>query len=520
VTPPPTRSKQGAHASLRAARRHPAGLYVLISLVEPMDDQAIKEIVAEIQPLVVGRAPGKIFQLSRLSLVIDFRLRDHGDLFISAEPAQPGMYLVKRRARDLEKQSVPLTQFAQGLRKELANTTLRSIEKDHSDRIVWFHFSGADELGQNQERTMIAQLTGRAANLFLIDRQGVITNQAREGKGPGQKIGEAYQKPPAAGGRPSAAGDGELIKTIRNGLHGSASAAANVYFSSLLVKQAFDNRAGAARAELRKKITHHQRLLKQLELDLASHADAELHKHLGDLLLANLSTARREGNRVVLVDYFADDATTVEIEIDEHSTLPEEAERRFALYSRSKRAVRQITSRIVAIRPELDVLSSQCEALKKIIAERDEAALEKFTAKGPVPAARARGSKTDKKVPGTRSYLSSDGFEILVGRTARDNDYLTFKVAKPNDLWLHTGDYSGSHVVVRNATRKDVPHRTIIEAAQLAAHFSRARKDPKVDVHYTQRKFVSKPKGAAPGLVRLTRFKNITVAPREGLQRL
>jgi predicted ribosome quality control (RQC) complex YloA/Tae2 family protein len=483
-----------------------------------MDDQAIKEIVAEIRPLMVGRAPGKIFQLSPHSLVIDFRLRDHGDLFISVEPAHPRLYLVKRRVRDLEKQSIPLTQFSQGLRKELSNTTLRTIEKDPSDRIVWFHFSGADELGQNQERTMVAQLTGRAANLFLLDSKGVITNQVREGKGQGQKVGELYQKPPAAGGRSATAGDGELISTIRSGQHASRSEAADVHFSSLLVQQAFDNRAGAARAELRKKIAHHRKLLKQLELDLASHAEGELHKRLGDLLLANLSTARREGNRVVLIDYFADDAPEVEIEIDEHSTLPEEAARRFALYSRSKRAARQITSRIATIRPELDVLSSQSEALEKIIAERDEAALEKFTAKKSVPT--TRGSKTEKKIPGTRSYLSSDGFEILVGRTARDNDHLTFKVAKPNDLWMHTGDYSGSHVVIRNASRKDVPHRTIIEAAQLAAHFSQARKDPKVDVHYTQRKFVSKPKGAVPGLVRMTRFKNITVAPKEAIERI
>src|SRR5882762_1974314 len=206
-----------------------------------MDDQTIQEIVEEIRPLMLGRAPGKIFQLSPLSLVIDFRLRDHGDLFISVEPAQPRIYLVKRRVRDLEKQSVPLTQFGQSLRKELSNTSLQSIEKDPGDRIVWFHFSGADELGQNQERTIVAQLTGRAANLFLIDRQGVITNQAREGKGPGQTIGESYQKPAAAGGRSSTAGDSELIKTIRRGRHSSRSEAADVYFSSLLVQQTFDN---------------------------------------------------------------------------------------------------------------------------------------------------------------------------------------------------------------------------------------------------------------------------------------
>jgi predicted ribosome quality control (RQC) complex YloA/Tae2 family protein len=484
-----------------------------------MDDQAINEIVAELEPLMIGRAPGKIFQLSYLSLVIDFRLRDHGDLFISVEPAQPRMYLMKRRVRDLEKQSIPLTAFTQGLRKELSNTTLRSIEKDPNDRIIWFHFSGVNELGRDQQRTIIAQLTGRAANLFLIDLRGVITSQARAGKGPGQKIGEAYQRPPAMGDRISRPGGGKLIKEIRGGRFGSASEAADSYFSSLLVEQAFNSRGGAARAELRKKIAHDKKLLKQLEQDLASHANAELNKRLGDLLLANLSTARREGGRVTLVDYFADKAGPLEIEIDEHSTLPEEAERRFALYSRSKRAVKQITSRLAAVRTELDALNSESDALEKILDERDEPALEKFTAKKSSLPAPARGSKAEKKIPGTRSYLSSDGFEILVGRTARDNDYLTFKVAKPNDLWLHTGDYSGSHVVVRNATRKDVPHRTLIEAAQLAAQFSRARKDPKVDVHYTQRKFVAKPKGAAPGLVRLTRFKNITVEPKEGIER-
>jgi predicted ribosome quality control (RQC) complex YloA/Tae2 family protein len=124
------------------------------------------------------------------------------------------------------------------------------------------------------------------------------------------------------------------------------------------------------------------------------------------------------------------------------------------------------------------------------------------------------------KIPGTRRYLSSDDFEVLVGRAARDNDTLTFKIAKPNDLWLHAADYPGSHVIVRNPTRKEIPQRTLIEAAQLAAHFSQANKDPKVDVHYTQRKFLSKPKGVAPGLVRLQRFKNITVAPLEAGQRV
>jgi predicted ribosome quality control (RQC) complex YloA/Tae2 family protein len=109
---------------------------------------------------------------------------------------------------------------------------------------------------------------------------------------------------------------------------------------------------------------------------------------------------------------------------------------------------------------------------------------------------------------------------VLVGRSARDNDQLTFRVARPNDLWLHAGDYPGSHVIVRNSSRSEIPHRTIIEAAQLAAKFSQASKDSRVTIHYTQRKFLTKPKGAAAGLVRMSSFRSITVEPGETMERL
>ena len=108
----------------------------------------------------------------------------------------------------------------------------------------------------------------------------------------------------------------------------------------------------------------------------------------------------------------------------------------------------------------------------------------------------------------------------MVGKTARINDQLTFKIAKPHDLWLHAADYPGSHVIVRNSSRKEIPQRTIIEAAQLAAKFSQAGEDAKVNVHYAQRKFLSKPKGAAPGLVRMSSYRTLTVAPGEKVERI
>jgi predicted ribosome quality control (RQC) complex YloA/Tae2 family protein len=95
-----------------------------------MDDQSIREIVDEIRPLLIHRAPGKIFQLGPASLAIDFRLREPAFLFVSAEPSTPRLYLIRRRIRDLEKQSTPPTPFSLTLRKELADTQLNAIEKD------------------------------------------------------------------------------------------------------------------------------------------------------------------------------------------------------------------------------------------------------------------------------------------------------------------------------------------------------------------------------------------------------
>src|SRR5438445_9587511 len=144
-----------------------------------MDDQSINAVVTEITPQLIGRAAGKIFQLAPLSMAIDFGLRDRGYLLVSVEPSLPRMYLIKRPVRDLEKQSSPLGQFALFLRKELSGTTLRALEKDAGDRIVRFRFVGTDELGRERERTLVAQLTGRSADLFLLDEKGVIGYRAR-----------------------------------------------------------------------------------------------------------------------------------------------------------------------------------------------------------------------------------------------------------------------------------------------------------------------------------------------------
>jgi predicted ribosome quality control (RQC) complex YloA/Tae2 family protein len=106
------------------------------------------------------------------------------------------------------------------------------------------------------------------------------------------------------------------------------------------------------------------------------------------------------------------------------------------------------------------------------------------------------------------------GYEVLVGRGDTDNDHLTFRVAEPHDLWLHVaGGTPGSHVVVRNPTRGEIPREVIEHAAALAAWYSKSRAAARVEVHYCRASDVSKPRGAPAGLVELSRFKKVKVAP-------
>jgi predicted ribosome quality control (RQC) complex YloA/Tae2 family protein len=530
-----------------------------------MNEQLIGEVVGEVRAALVGRAWSKVFQLSRAALVIEFRPGDGRFLLLSAEPNRPRLHLIRRAARELEREALPPAPFAQILRRYLTGAMLLSIEQEEGERVVRFRFDTEDETGRSREATLVAQLTGRTANLFLLDESERVVDSLRPARGAGQETGNVYLPParnlpappvppattpdatdahgtragasaPSADASSTRAG-GREREISRRGFD-SLSEALDAHYCEEERARAFDQRANAAASKLRQEVARLAKLRSNLERDLAAHGDADQHKRVGDLLLANLANAEREGGRVLVTDYFADDAPLIELEIDENKTLQEEAAERFARYQKAKRAAQEVERRLEEVGRELSRLALRQAELERIIEERDYSALEEFSgggdaaqtgaqrAKGAKGARGIGGAKKAKKgaaegVPGARRYRSSDGYEILVGRGSRDNDHLTFRVARSYDLWLHTADYPGSHVVVRARGRDDdIPHRTIVEAAQLAAHFSRAAKDSKVAVNYAPRKFISKPKGAAPGLVYLSSFRTLMVEPREALERV
>ena len=474
-----------------------------------MNQSLIQSVVEELRTALTGRFFGKIYQLTPLSFAFDFGLRGEF-LLVSVEPASPRLYLTRRRTRDLEKQSIPLAPFGQIMRSKLAGAYLVEVSKDPLDRIVRFTFRIDDETHGIIFRRLVVQLTGRTADMLLLDELKRIVSVLREQTR--AHLNEIYEPP----SRPLK----ESIEALKLN-DGAPSAQLDAHFTTIDAARVFDSRAKVLRSRLTGAIRRQRTLKQNVEQDLARHGNPEEHKRTGDLLLANVATAVRDGNKVRLTDYYADGAPVIEIEVDENRSLPDEAAIRFKQYTKAKRAGEEIAERLQQIDRETVALDRRLQKLDEIINARDEAALESFEKPAPAPKVAAKKTgKAPEKLSGVRRYLSTDGYEILVGRAARDNDNLTFRIAQPNDLWMHAGDYPGSHVVVRNPTRKEIPQRTLIEAAQLAGRFSQASDDAKVVIHYTERKFLSKPKGAAPGLVRLSRFRSITVEPKEGIPRL
>ena len=483
-----------------------------------MHRETLNEISTELTTHLAGRFLGRVFHLSGNSLAIDFGLKSAGYLFISVDPAAPRLYLIKRTSRDLERNSTPPSPFTTALKANFGGGKLLSVTLDEEERVLRFSFSVPDEMGEVHSRTLIVQLTGRSSNLFLLDADGRIGQAFRAPRGEGQQPGDIYQ-PPAAHSKAIA-----QEEPISRGDSSSISAALDHRYRKIEVEHEFAARAADLLRKVRKEITRRKKLKANLQQDLVMHGDPDEHKRMGDLLLANISNAVRAGNQVKLNDYYAEGSPIIEIEVDENVSLQDAAGELFSRYAKAKRAIEEVGARLTQTDFERTGLEEKLTRLESAIERRDGDALAAFD-EGKSKAAVAAGKPQRKPqdsapVAGMRRYKSSDGYEVLVGRSARDNDQLTFKIARPNDLWLHAGDYPGSHVIIRNSSKKEIPQRTVIEAAQLAAKFSQASKDSKVTIHYTPRKFISKPKGAAPGLVRMSSFKSITVEPGETMERV
>lgn len=231
----------------------------------------------------------------------------------------------------------------------------------------------------------------------------------------------------------------------------------------------------------------------------------------GDLLHANLYRIPRGAAAAEVENFYDENGGTIRIPLNPALSPAANAQKYYKEYQKAKTAETVLAEQIEKGGAELRYLESVADSVERAENERELSQIrEELTEQGYLR--RPKGKVQKQKQLPPREFLSSDGFPILVGRNNRQNDQLTLKTAAKTDLWLHTKDIHGSHVIIR--CDGQTPSETAVaEAARLAAYHSKARGSANVPVDYTLVKYVSKPSGAKPGMVIYVKNKTVYADP-------
>ncbi len=252
---------------------------------------------------------------------------------------------------------------------------------------------------------------------------------------------------------------------------------------------------------------------KRLSEDLLRAENSEDLRLFGELLTANIHLVSPGAKSVEVTNYY--DGSRVTIPLDVKLSPSKNAQRYFKKYGKAKTAIKEKQIQLAENDDEIKYLESVLSFLENT---EDVGEIESLRAElvetGYVRRRKQSGGFKEKKTkPAPYRYTLSNGMGVLVGRNNKENDYLTFKLAGNRDLWLHTKDIPGSHVIVQSAGA-ELDEASIWGAAAIAAYHSKARSSENVPVDYVPVKYVKKPSGAKPGMVIFTNNRTVYVNPK------
>lgn len=248
---------------------------------------------------------------------------------------------------------------------------------------------------------------------------------------------------------------------------------------------------------------------------IRSAQDRDKYKMYGDLLTANLYRIKYGDKSVRVQNYYSESGEKIEIPLKADISPSQNAQRFYKRYNKAKTTEKFASEQLEIAENEKYYLESVADALENADTpvELDEIRQELMT-EGYI-AKQNNAKKKQQKKSEPIKIISVDGYEILIGRNNRQNDELTLKSAYSTDLWFHTKEIPGSHTIIRTRGTGEAPETTMMQAAKLAAYYSKARNSSKVPVDYTLIKNVKKPNGAKPGMVIYDRYNTVYVTPSE-----
>lgn len=261
-----------------------------------------------------------------------------------------------------------------------------------------------------------------------------------------------------------------------------------------------------------------ERLSKKINILTRTLADAENKEEYrikGDLITSNLYRIEQGMKSVKVENYYEPNMPMVEIELVPRLSPAQNSQRYYKRYNKAKTAETEAAKQLEISKSELDYLESTLVAIENAEIESDINAIKTELGEQGFISKRTDKKKKSANASKPLHFISSDGFDIYVGKNNTQNDYVTTKLANSQDIWFHTKNIHGSHTIIKLGLDKNVPETTMREAAQLAAYYSKARESSQVPVDYCPIKNVKKPNGAKPGMVIYEGYNTVYVSPKK-----
>ncbi len=459
----------------------------------------IAAVLTEMAPLLRNGWIQKVQQPTRHSLVLDVRVPGHTHrLLISCEPDASRLHLTSR-SRPNPPTPPPFCQF---LRAHVQGARIEEICQVANDRIVEVRLTGKEGIW-----TILCELTGHHANILILDAVGRILRDLTRQQ---DRTGQLYTPPPLRETSP------ERISSRFSGGTGRlfpVSELMDAYYQEQETKQTFDRAKEDRLRVLKKTMKKLGRLIEAWQNDLLKATAYREYARYGELIKAHLHIITPGTDHITVTDYFDEQLPRVTIPLDPIKSGQSNMDEYFKKHRKYLAAERELKPRIERTERAVETLGQELKAIQQGRWTAPTTPLGSRHARTVTQVHPTKDRPMDDRRRGPfRRFTSTDGLPIFVGRNARENDELTFGLAKSDDLWLHARGTSGSHVIVRLQKGSDPPTETLRDAATLALLYSDLKKSGRGEVIYTRRKWVKKAKGQAPGAVLITQEKSLQIS--------